>query len=63
LRFLATREPALDPDGSYRPLPVSHPCKGSDTRAHGSALEKGMIKLDDKVGTSRKFARNIPFWA
>jgi len=25
--------------------------------------EAGMIKSDDKVGTSRKFARYLPFWA
>ena len=27
------------------------------------ATEAGLIKLDEKVGTSRKFARYVPFWA
>ncbi len=28
-----------------------------------ASLEAGMIKLDEKVGASRKFARYLPFWA
>jgi ATP-dependent DNA helicase RecG len=28
-----------------------------------AAIEAGMIKADEKVGGSRKFARYLPFWA
>lgn len=28
-----------------------------------AALEAGQIKLDERVGASRKFARYLPFWA
>jgi len=28
-----------------------------------AAIEAGLIKPDEKVGTSRKFARYLPFWA
>jgi ATP-dependent DNA helicase RecG len=28
-----------------------------------AAIEGGLIKLDEKVGASRKFARYLPFWA
>ena len=28
-----------------------------------ASMEAGLIKLDEKVGTSRKFARYLPFWA
>ncbi|WP_139559487.1 hypothetical protein [Methylotetracoccus oryzae] len=28
-----------------------------------AAIEAGMIKLDESLGTSRKFARYLPFWA
>jgi ATP-dependent DNA helicase RecG len=28
-----------------------------------AALEAGVIKPDEKVGGSRKFARYLPFWA
>ena len=28
-----------------------------------AAIEAGQIKPDEKVGTSRKFARYLPFWA
>ncbi len=28
-----------------------------------AAIEMGLIKPDEKVGTSRKFARYLPFWA
>lgn len=28
-----------------------------------AAIEGGLIKLDEKVGTSRKYARYLPFWA
>ena len=28
-----------------------------------ATIEAGMIKPDDAVGTSRKFARYLPFWA
>jgi len=28
-----------------------------------ATIEAGMIKLDEKVGTSRRFARYLPFWA
>jgi hypothetical protein len=27
------------------------------------AIEAGQIKPDEKVGTSRRFARYLPFWA
>ncbi|MCB9856626.1 MAG: putative DNA binding domain-containing protein [Phycisphaerales bacterium] len=28
-----------------------------------ATIEAGLIKLDDRVGTSRKYARYLPFWA
>jgi hypothetical protein len=28
-----------------------------------AAIEGGMVKADEKVGGSRKFARYMPFWA
>ena len=28
-----------------------------------AATEAGLIKLDERVGTSRRFARYLPFWA
>jgi predicted HTH transcriptional regulator len=28
-----------------------------------AAIDTGMIKLDEKVGSSRKYARYLPFWA
>jgi len=28
-----------------------------------ATMEAGLIKLDEKVGTSRRFARYLPFWA
>lgn len=28
-----------------------------------STIEAGLIKPDDKVGSSRKYARYLPFWA
>jgi ATP-dependent DNA helicase RecG len=28
-----------------------------------ATIEVGSIKLDEKVGTSRKYARYLPFWA
>jgi len=28
-----------------------------------AAIEAGMIKLNEKVGGSRKYARYLPFWA
>jgi len=28
-----------------------------------ASIEAGVIKPDEKVGTSRKFARYLPFWA
>jgi ATP-dependent DNA helicase RecG len=28
-----------------------------------ASTEEGMIKLDKQAGTSRKFARYLPFWA
>jgi predicted HTH transcriptional regulator len=28
-----------------------------------ATIEAGLIKADEKVGTSRKFARYLPFWA
>ncbi|MGH9799248.1 MAG: ATP-binding protein, partial [Blastocatellia bacterium] len=28
-----------------------------------AAIEAGLIKPDEKVGSSRKFARYLPFWA
>ena len=29
----------------------------------GATIEAGMVKLDEKVGSSRKYARYLPFWA
>jgi hypothetical protein len=26
-------------------------------------IEAGLVKADEKVGSSRKFARYLPFWA
>jgi hypothetical protein len=28
-----------------------------------AAIDAGMIKADERVGTSRKFARYLPIWA
>ena len=28
-----------------------------------ATIESGLIKLDEQVGASRKFARYLPFWA
>jgi hypothetical protein len=28
-----------------------------------ATIESGLIKPDEQVGTSRKFARYLPFWA
>jgi ATP-dependent DNA helicase RecG len=28
-----------------------------------STIDMGLVKLDEKAGTSRKFARYLPFWA
>jgi predicted HTH transcriptional regulator len=28
-----------------------------------ASIEAGAVKLDEKVGASRKFARYLPFWA
>jgi ATP-dependent DNA helicase RecG len=28
-----------------------------------ATIEVGLIKLDEKVGSSRKYARYLPFWA
>ncbi len=28
-----------------------------------ASIEAGLIKLDEKVGASKKFARYLPFWA
>ena len=28
-----------------------------------ATMEAGLIKPDERVGTSRKFARYLPFWA
>jgi ATP-dependent DNA helicase RecG len=28
-----------------------------------ATIEAGLIKLDERVGTSGKFARYLPFWA
>ena len=29
----------------------------------GAAMEADLIKSDERVGTSRRFARYLPFWA
>ncbi len=28
-----------------------------------ATIEEGLIKADERVGTSRKYARYLPFWA
>lgn len=28
-----------------------------------TTIDAGLVKLDDKVGSSRRFARYVPFWA
>ncbi len=33
------------------------------TQVIAAAIEAGQIKPDETVGTSRRFARYIPFWA
>ena len=33
------------------------------SRIIAATIEARMIKPDEKVGTSRKFARYVPFWA
>ena len=42
-------------------LPESKSAIGSQIIA--ATTEVGLIKLDEKVGTSRRFARYLPFWA
>lgn len=29
----------------------------------GQAIEAGLVKQDEAIGASRKFARYLPFWA
>jgi predicted HTH transcriptional regulator len=33
------------------------------SQAIAATVEAGMIKLDEKVGKSKKYARYVPFWA
>jgi ATP-dependent DNA helicase RecG len=33
------------------------------SQAIAATVEEGKVKLDEKVGTSRRFARYVPFWA
>jgi predicted HTH transcriptional regulator len=33
------------------------------SQAIAATVEAGMVKLDEKVGSSKKFARYVPFWA
>ncbi|MGC1436695.1 MAG: hypothetical protein WA847_12440 [Terriglobales bacterium] len=33
------------------------------SQAIAATVDAGMIKLDEKVGTSKKYARYVPFWA
>ena len=33
------------------------------SQAIGATIEAGLIKLDERVGSSRKYARYLPFWA
>jgi ATP-dependent DNA helicase RecG len=33
------------------------------SQAIAATVEDGLVKLDEKVGTSRRFARYVPFWA
>jgi hypothetical protein len=35
----------------------------SVSQAIAAAIEAGLIKLDEKGGGSRKYARYLPFWA
>jgi predicted HTH transcriptional regulator len=36
---------------------------GSVSQAIAATIEAGLVKADDAVGGSRKFARYLPFWA
>jgi ATP-dependent DNA helicase RecG len=33
------------------------------SQAIAATVDEGKVKLDEKVGTSRRFARYVPFWA
>jgi hypothetical protein len=33
------------------------------SQAIAATVDEKMVKLDEKVGSSRRFARYIPFWA
>jgi ATP-dependent DNA helicase RecG len=33
------------------------------SQAIAATVDAGFIKLDEKVGTSKKYARYLPFWA
>jgi DNA-binding transcriptional regulator YhcF (GntR family) len=33
------------------------------SQAIAATIEAGLIKPDEKVGSSRKYARHLPFWA
>jgi predicted nucleic acid-binding protein len=38
--------------------------KGANvSQAINLTLEAGLIKLDERTGTSRRYARYVPFWA
>jgi ATP-dependent DNA helicase RecG len=36
---------------------------GITSQVIAAAIEAGLIKPDERGGTSRKFARYLPFWA
>ena len=33
------------------------------SQAIAATVDAGMVKLDEKVGSSKKYARYVPFWA
>ncbi len=36
--------------------------RASVSQVISQTIESGLIKLDEKVGRSRKYARYVPFW-
>ena len=54
---------------AVRPVADNNPDKLPESKAAtvsqviAATTDAGMIKPDEKVGASRKFARYLPFWA
>ena len=42
---------------------LSEDRSSSVSQVIAASIEVGLIKLDERIGTSRRFARYLPFWA